>query len=68
MLKKREEKYKTGDLVKLRSGGPVMTVQSLNSDLVRCLWFAGKKLEEGYFQVESLEPADKEEKKQGAGE
>ncbi|MFP1728014.1 YodC family protein [Lonsdalea quercina] len=57
-------KYKVGDKVKLKSGGPVMTVHAINVQHVaqyngnlRCQWFAGKKLEEGYFPDESLEEA-----------
>lgn len=56
-------KYKVGDKVKLKSGGPVMTVHETNVNItkyrgnLRCQWFAGKKLEEGYFPDESLEEA-----------
>ncbi|EKN3948530.1 YodC family protein [Yersinia enterocolitica] len=55
-------KYKVGDKVKLRSGGPVMTVHQISvvhpaiyRGNHRCQWFAGKKLEEGYFPDDSLE-------------
>ncbi len=54
-------KYNVGDIVKLRSGGPDMTVQDVPiagnqyKDHYRCQWFAGKKLESGNFQEESLE-------------
>ncbi len=56
-----KEKYKVGDIVRLRSGGPEMTVAALPedrqySDFYRCQWFAGKKLESGNFQEASLEP------------
>jgi len=45
-----------GDIVKLKSGGPEMTVQKEYGDgTYRCQWFAGKKLEGGIFPVESLE-------------
>ena len=37
------EAFQVGDLVKLRSGGPKMTVQSVNDgqegQLVHCVWF-----------------------------
>ena len=49
--------FETGDIVVLKSGGPKMTVKSLSSssgNLV-CQWFAGKKLEEGFFKAESLQ-------------
>lgn len=55
-------KYNIGDKVRLKSGGPVMTVHELDVNHpvtyrgnMRCQWFAGKKLEEGYFPDESLE-------------
>ncbi|REG57628.1 uncharacterized protein YodC (DUF2158 family) [Paraburkholderia sp. BL6669N2] len=51
-------KFKIGDIVQLKSGGPEMTVQTLPSATFRqykCQWFAGKKLEAGGFPEESLE-------------
>jgi uncharacterized protein YodC (DUF2158 family) len=51
-------KFDIGDIVKLKSGGPDMTVQALpnaaNSNYT-CQWFAGKKLESGRFPSDSLE-------------
>jgi uncharacterized protein YodC (DUF2158 family) len=47
-----------GDIVKLKSGGPEMTVESPPHPPVetcRCQWFAGKKLESGSFPPESLQ-------------
>lgn len=46
-----------GTIVKLKSGGPDMTVKGYSSsqESYVCQWFAGKKLEQGYFRVESLE-------------
>lgn len=59
MAEKR--RFKVGDLVKLRSGGPVMTVSDvIDSDLVRCQWFAGKKLETGNFDTGTLQSATEE--------
>lgn len=53
-----------GDIVKLRSGGPEMTVQSIpngNTQIYyRCQWFAGKKLEFGNFPAGSLEQVNKD--------
>lgn len=48
------EKFKSGDLVVLKSGGPEMTIKSIYSDEIVCQWFAGKKLEQGRFAPESL--------------
>ena len=59
-------KYKVGNIVRLKSGGPDMTVQSEGSEypsvkpngVYHCQWFAGKKLESGNFPEASLEPGD----------
>jgi uncharacterized protein YodC (DUF2158 family) len=52
-----ETKFKSGDIVKLKSGGPDMTIQRYDklNDGFRCQWFAGKKLESGIFPAESIE-------------
>jgi uncharacterized protein YodC (DUF2158 family) len=50
--------YTVGTIVKLKSGGPDMTVRRFTNDagtVVDCQWFAGKKLENGIFPIESLE-------------
>ena len=47
-----------GTIVKLKSGGPEMTVQKVPSKVdlyYTCQWFAGKKLESGRFPSDSLE-------------
>lgn len=52
---------KVGVLVKLKSGGPEMTIRRVtanddgNSAHVSCQWFAGKKLDDGVFPSESLD-------------
>ncbi len=54
-------KFETGELVCLKSGGPVMTVQGYASsvgDDYMCQWFAGKKLERGKFPPSSLKKVD----------
>lgn len=55
--------FKAGELVKLVSGGPVMTVTrtSPRPGEVVCQWFAGKKLESGSFAQSSLAAADPDE-------
>jgi uncharacterized protein YodC (DUF2158 family) len=50
--------FAVGDIVKLKSGGPEMTVKVLPSEHTKqyiCQWFAGKKLEQGTFPADSLE-------------
>jgi uncharacterized protein YodC (DUF2158 family) len=54
--------FKIGDLVKLKSGGPVMTVDTLSHDgKVYCVWYQ----HDGYlgreFQAETLERYDPED-------
>lgn len=52
-------KFAIGDIIKLKSGGPEMTIRSVRStpnDYYDCQWFAGKKLESGRFPEDSLEP------------
>jgi uncharacterized protein YodC (DUF2158 family) len=56
---------KPGDLVILRSGGPVMTVDTVNTDIfdddkvtgVLCAWFVGNKLERARFDPDAIAPA-----------
>ncbi|MFC7051458.1 YodC family protein [Hansschlegelia quercus] len=49
-------KFKVGDTVQLKSGGPSMTVSSgkNNNDQYHCTWFKGASLETGYFKEETL--------------
>ena len=56
---------KPGDLVVLKSGGPTMTVDTVNTDIfddskitgVLCVWFVGDKLERVRFDHRAIEPA-----------
>lgn len=55
-------KWKSGDLVKLKSGGPTMTVDAYvvpeytkrNTDVVHCVWFPETK--DGYGNVMTYGP------------
>ena len=53
----KASQFEVGTIVKLKSGGPEMTIQSFSNDGVSayCQWFAGKKLESGTFPEDSLE-------------
>lgn len=60
-----ETLFDAGDLVRIKSGGPVMTVRGAygsDSKNFECQWFAGKKLEMGRFPGESLVPVEDEPK------
>ena len=51
------DSFKVGDIVILKSGGPDMTIQAIETErdiYYTCQWFAGKKLERGRFRKESL--------------
>jgi uncharacterized protein YodC (DUF2158 family) len=60
---------KPGDLVVLKSGGPIMTVDAVNTDIfdddkitgVLCVWFVGEKLERVRFDHRAIEPAPLQE-------
>jgi uncharacterized protein YodC (DUF2158 family) len=50
-----------GDLVTLKSGGPVMTVDDVAGETVTCVWFTygqgGAKFERESFSRDALIPA-----------
>ena len=49
------EALRVGDIVKLKSGGPEMTVaQVFQNDQVRCIWFDAGECKESDFYVETL--------------
>jgi uncharacterized protein YodC (DUF2158 family) len=66
--------FKAGDLVRLKSGGPTMTVKIVEDPDVDaltslrnhgqqyywCQWFAGSRLNQGQFPDNALESADAE--------
>jgi uncharacterized protein YodC (DUF2158 family) len=54
--------FYTGDTVRLKTGGPLMTIKSWAKGLYLCTWFGpGARLEEGTFDsrmLELIEPTD----------
>lgn len=55
---------KPGDLVKLKSGGPVMTLGSLTSAIgqeTRCFWFVGLDLKSALFPLDALVKSENHE-------
>jgi uncharacterized protein YodC (DUF2158 family) len=60
-----KDKIKRGDTVRLKSGGPIMTVGGAGiGGEYECDWFYGEELRHGNFYPEQLEPVEMEE--QGA--
>lgn len=55
-------RFKVGDMVVLKSGGPKMTIQEIgeisNTEKATCFWFEGNNLKKDYFSLESLEFAN----------
>src|SRR5215470_3419039 len=57
--------FEPGDLVVLKSGGPIMTVDAVNTDIfdddkitgIVCVWFVGEKLERVRFDHRAIEHA-----------
>jgi uncharacterized protein YodC (DUF2158 family) len=46
---------KAGDIVELKSGGPLLTVEDVFDDgTVKCVWFAGEKQQWHIFAGSSL--------------
>ncbi|MFG0496399.1 YodC family protein [Pseudomonas sp. YQ_13] len=60
----KETLFNIGDLVRIKSGGPVMTVNSVTAGglIFVCQWFAGKKLESGRFPAEALLQVEEDSK------
>jgi uncharacterized protein YodC (DUF2158 family) len=52
-----KEIFEVGQIVRLKSGGPEMTVKrqrKTSDEEYECQWFAGRKLESGFFPYDSL--------------
>src|SRR5216110_1310812 len=57
--------FKPGNLVVLKSGGPIMTVDAVNTDIfddnkvtgIVCVWFLGETLQRVRFGPDAIEPA-----------
>lgn len=49
-----DEMFKPGDQVRLKTGGPLMTVVRGTSGGLQCSWFDGGDLHRDVFQLEEL--------------
>jgi uncharacterized protein YodC (DUF2158 family) len=51
-----EQRFRVGDTVALKSGGPPMTVQALSLSLAYCAWKnAAGQVHHGTFEVDTLD-------------
>lgn len=50
-----KEEIKLGSVVKLKSGGPLMTVSYLNESISMCTWFYDGKIINTEINVEALQ-------------
>jgi uncharacterized protein YodC (DUF2158 family) len=54
--------FKIGDTVRLKGGGPKMTVREIwSNNQCLCDWFEGKKLMSGRFEIDQLITEDPDE-------
>jgi uncharacterized protein YodC (DUF2158 family) len=51
--------FTVGTTVKLKSGGPTMTIQAIADDSVTCVWFDKGKLRKSKFLADMLEDSDR---------
>jgi len=50
--------FNVGDNVQLKSGGPIMVIDSVEDDSIECIWFNKDGIIERYtFQAETLTEA-----------
>lgn len=46
--------FKASDVVVLRSGGPKMTIKSIEGDIALCAWFIENRLEEASIEIAAI--------------
>lgn len=49
------EQFRVGDLVRLKSSGPAMTVEGTDADAVHVAWFVGDELHRETMRNENVE-------------
>jgi uncharacterized protein YodC (DUF2158 family) len=51
--------FNIGDVVQLKSGGPLMTVDNIDPhDMINCMWFDGREKKSGVFPAATLKPVN----------
>lgn len=48
------KQYSPGEIVRLRSGSPSMTVERTSGRMVECAWFVDGQLRNGSFDADAL--------------
>jgi len=46
--------FKIGDVVKLNSGGPYMTIIGIENEFAKCQWFEGVSIKESRFLLQAI--------------
>ena len=54
-MQERPNVFEGGDKVRLKAGGPIMTVQVAPDHMAYCVWFVGNKPHQGTFHEDALE-------------
>jgi len=54
------ECFESGDVVRLKAGGPPMVVRAVSGDTAYCQWYAGVDLHQGTFLFTSLRDIGRE--------
>ena len=57
------KQFTPGEIVRLRSGSPSMTVERTSGRLVECAWFVDGRLRAGSFDADALTIDEKGSKK-----
>jgi uncharacterized protein YodC (DUF2158 family) len=54
-MEERPRLLEGGDKVRLKTGGPIMTVQVAPDHMAYCVWFVGDKPHHGTFHQDALD-------------
>jgi len=53
--------WQVGQVVRLKSGGPRMTVSAIRGDAIECTWFFGQERKVETFDVQLLEGTEEDD-------